>query len=113
MQGEMTRGRSQVLWGYTPNATFRYNNDKGWCIVTDVQMNKPFPLEGVLADALADKYRDLFSIFVKHSDKIDRVTLWGVHDGQSWKNNWPVPGRTARISGFARPPECLAHCLSR
>ena len=26
-------------------------------------------------------------------DKIDRVTFWGVHDGQSWLNDWPVPGR--------------------
>jgi endo-1,4-beta-xylanase len=25
---------------------------------------------------------------------ISRVTLWGVNDAQSWKNNWPVRGRT-------------------
>ena len=43
---------------------------------------------------LAGQYGDLFTLFVKHADKIDRVTLWGVHDGQSWKNNWPVRGRT-------------------
>ena len=30
----------------------------------------------------------------KHRDKIDRVTFWGVHDGQSWLNDWPVRGRT-------------------
>ncbi len=55
MKGQMTRGRSQVLWRYTPGAIFRYNDDNAWCVVTSVQMNKPFPLEGVLADALADK----------------------------------------------------------
>jgi len=22
------------------------------------------------------------------------VTLWGVTDGDSWRNNWPVRGRT-------------------
>ena len=22
------------------------------------------------------------------------MTLWGVHDGMSWKNDYPVPGRT-------------------
>lgn len=27
-------------------------------------------------------------------DRLDRVTLWGVHDGMSWKNGYPVPGRT-------------------
>jgi len=25
---------------------------------------------------------------------ISRVTLWGVNDAQSWRNNWPVRGRT-------------------
>ncbi|NMB49550.1 MAG: endo-1,4-beta-xylanase, partial [Bacteroidales bacterium] len=29
-----------------------------------------------------------------HHDKIDRVTVWGVNDGQSWRNYWPVGGRT-------------------
>ena len=29
-------------------------------------------------------------VFHKHRDKIDRVTFWGVHDGQSWLNDWPM-----------------------
>jgi len=36
----------------------------------------------------------LFGLFLKHGDKISRVTFWGIHDGYSWKNNWPIPGRT-------------------
>ena len=44
--------------------------------------------------AHAKRYQDFFDLFVKHQDKIARVTLWGVHDRQSWKNNFPVPGRT-------------------
>ena len=43
---------------------------------------------------LGQRYKDFFALFLKHRDKIDRVTLWGVTDGDSWKNNWPVPGRT-------------------
>lgn len=43
---------------------------------------------------LANGYEDLFKIFVKYKDKIDRVTFWGVNDGQSWLNNWPIKGRT-------------------
>ncbi|MGC4100366.1 endo-1,4-beta-xylanase [Ferruginibacter sp.] len=43
---------------------------------------------------LADDYRSLFKLFLKHKDKIARVTFWGVNDGQSWLNGWPVPGRT-------------------
>jgi endo-1,4-beta-xylanase len=42
----------------------------------------------------AKDYEDLFKIFLKHKDKIARVTFWGVNDGQSWLNGWPVRGRT-------------------
>jgi endo-1,4-beta-xylanase len=37
--------------------------------------------------ALAKRYADIFQIFVKHQDKLDRVTFWGVHDGHSWLND--------------------------
>lgn len=43
---------------------------------------------------LAKDYAQLFQLFMKHRDKIERVTFWGVHDGQSWLNGWPVRGRT-------------------
>ena len=45
--------------------------------------------------ALAKRYADLFAIFLKHRDVIDRVTFWGVEDGDSWLNRWPVRGRTS------------------
>nr|QQZ02662.1 1,4-beta-xylanase [uncultured microorganism] len=47
-----------------------------------------------VADELAKRYGDIFTIFNKHKGKISRVTFWGLHDGISWKNNFPVPGRT-------------------
>jgi endo-1,4-beta-xylanase len=37
--------------------------------------------------ALAERYADIFRVFLKHRDKIDRVTFWGVHDGHSWLND--------------------------
>lgn len=43
--------------------------------------------------ALAKRYQELFEIFYKRKDKIARVTLWGVHDGMSWKNDYPIPAR--------------------
>ncbi|HPG11709.1 MAG TPA: endo-1,4-beta-xylanase [Chitinophagaceae bacterium] len=43
---------------------------------------------------LAQDYENLFKLFLKHKDKISRVTFWGVNDGQSWLNGWPVRGRT-------------------
>jgi endo-1,4-beta-xylanase len=42
----------------------------------------------------AEDYKKLFAIFLKHADKLTRVTFWGVDDGQSWLNGWPIPGRT-------------------
>jgi len=38
---------------------------------------------------LADDYTRLFELFLKHRDKISRVTFWGLHDGRSWLNSWP------------------------
>ena len=43
---------------------------------------------------LTQGYTDLFKLFLKYSDKISRVTFWGVNDGQSWLNDWPIRGRT-------------------
>lgn len=43
---------------------------------------------------LANRYADLFRVYLKHRDVIDRVTFWGVADGDSWLNNWPIRGRT-------------------
>jgi endo-1,4-beta-xylanase len=34
-------------------------------------------------------------VFLKYPGVITRVTFWGVTDGDSWLNNWPVRGRTA------------------
>jgi endo-1,4-beta-xylanase len=43
---------------------------------------------------VADRWAELFRIFYGRRDTIARVTLWGVHDAMSWKNDYPVPGRT-------------------
>ena len=43
---------------------------------------------------LAQRYEEVFKLYIKHSDKIDRVTLWGTSDDESWKNDFPIKGRT-------------------
>ncbi|MFW5657660.1 MAG: endo-1,4-beta-xylanase [Bacteroidota bacterium] len=43
--------------------------------------------------AIHNRYMDFFDLFLKHNDKIKRVTMWGVADHQSWRNNWPIRGR--------------------
>lgn len=45
--------------------------------------------------ALARRYAEIFGVYMKHRDVIDRVTFWGVSDGDSWLNGWPVRGRTS------------------
>ncbi len=45
-------------------------------------------------DRFTKYYEDLFRLFLKHRDKIARVTFWGTSDDQSWKNNFPMRGRT-------------------
>jgi len=42
----------------------------------------------------ASRYAAFFRILLAHRESVARVTFWGVDDGQSWKNNWPVRGRT-------------------
>jgi endo-1,4-beta-xylanase len=44
--------------------------------------------------ALAKRYAELFKVYLKHREAIERVTFWGVSDGDSWLNNWPMKGRT-------------------
>lgn len=45
-------------------------------------------------EQLAKRYAELFELFVKYRKNITRVTLWGLHDGQTWLNGFPVRGRT-------------------
>ena len=52
---------------------------------------KSLPSE--VQEELTARYRDLFRIYGKHADIITRVTFWGVHDGSSWLNGWPIRGR--------------------
>lgn len=56
----------------------------------------PYPngLPDSMQKALTDRYAELFGIFYRKRDKIDRVTMWGIHDGMSWKNGYPIPNRT-------------------
>nr|WP_237390601.1 endo-1,4-beta-xylanase [Fulvivirga sediminis] len=61
----------------------------------DKKMN-PYPhgLPQEVEKTFTERYTDFFKLFVKHQDKISRVTFWGINDGHSWRNNWPIRGRT-------------------
>ncbi|MDE6160901.1 MAG: endo-1,4-beta-xylanase, partial [Muribaculaceae bacterium] len=55
----------------------------------------PYP-DGLPEDIAAQwnsRMDAFFSMFLRHSDVISRVTAWGVNDGDSWKNGFPMRGR--------------------
>jgi len=56
----------------------------------------PYPngLPDAVQKELAQKYASLFEVYWKNRAVMSRVTLWGLSDADSWRNNWPVPGRT-------------------
>ncbi len=68
--------------------------------ITDIEAYQaefnPFT-EGLSEEVSAEwnkRMADFFQLFIDNSDKIQRVTMWGVSDATSWKNNFPVRGRT-------------------
>jgi endo-1,4-beta-xylanase len=46
--------------------------------------SKGLPAE--VQQALAKRYAEIFAVYLKHRDVVERVTLWGVTDGDSWLN---------------------------
>ena len=51
-------------------------------------------LPAEIAQQQAERYRALFDLFKSHYRDVERVTLWGISDRDSWKNNFPMRGRT-------------------
>ena len=53
--------------------------------------------EGLPEDVYAEWTRRVagfFDLFLDYPGKVTRVTMWGVSDGDSWKNSFPIRGRT-------------------
>lgn len=68
------------------------------------QMVDPYP-DGLPADVAQEwnaRMLDFMRMLVRHSDDISRVNAWGVEDGTSWKNDFPVKGRTDYPLFFGR-----------
>lgn len=63
--------------------------------IGDKKMN-PYPtgLPDSVQLRLAKRYEAIFKLFLRHKDKIERVTFWGVSDKDSWLNDFPIKKRT-------------------
>ena len=88
-----------------------FDNYKG-----DIKMNLyPNKLPNSVQDQLANRYQRIFQLFLKHKDKIDRVTFWGLTYENSWLNDFPIKGRTNYPLLFNRqykPKKAYKHILS-
>lgn len=77
-----------------PFPTSEISADVALSFKYDSKMN-PY-LNGITDSALLafnDRLYAFFKIFLKHQNQISRVTLWGLSDKDSWKNDFPIKGR--------------------
>jgi len=55
------------------------------------------PYREVVPDSIQQKWNkrmlDMFGLFLKYSDVVDRVTVWGLNDAGTWLNGFPIRGR--------------------
>ena len=74
-----------------------------WGMSADIQKLQDYNekynpyVKGVPAEKLAEqakRYTDLFTMYLRNADVIDRVTVWGASDRNTWLNDYPMPGRT-------------------
>ena len=53
-------------------------------------------------DQINERWLAFFLLYRQHAADINRVTLWGVGDRDSWLNDWPILGRHADALLFDR-----------
>lgn len=55
------------------------------------------PYREAIPDSIQQKWNkrvlDMFGLFLKYHEVIDRVTVWGLTDNTTWLNNFPIRGR--------------------
>ncbi len=55
------------------------------------------PYREAVPDSVQQKWNkrvlDMFGLFLKYNDVVDRVTVWGLNDTLTWLNDFPMRGR--------------------
>ncbi|MCC5846565.1 MAG: endo-1,4-beta-xylanase [Verrucomicrobia bacterium] len=87
--------RHPRMWGADADTQLRLQQDPALNPYTD-------GLPDEKQEELAQRYAEIFGLFLKHSDKIKRVTFWGPNDANTWLNTWPIRGRTSHPLLFDR-----------
>ncbi len=75
------------------------------------------PYANGLPDSISAEWNDrmttFFSIVDKYAKNVRRVTAWGVTDADSWKNDWPIKGRTDYTLWFDRKGQMKPFLIER
>jgi endo-1,4-beta-xylanase len=89
-----------------PRASLQNGADVSLNVEAQAKLN-PYAsgLPEAVQQALAKRYAELFAVYWKYRGTVTRVTFWGVTDGDSWLNDWPVHGRTSYPLLFDRGGE--------
>lgn len=95
---------TEVDMGALP--TINHSADVNQDVAYNSELN-PYPeaLPDSVSKIWNERMTHFFSIVDKYKDHVRRVTAWGVTDGDSWKNDWPVKGRTDYPLWFDRNGE--------
>lgn len=87
-------------------SAWEHTADVGMHSAADPRLN-PYAkgLPQNISQQLTTRYAELFALYRDHSQTVERVTLWGLSDADSWLNDWPIEGRTSYPLLFDRHDE--------
>ena len=75
------------------------------------------PYANGIPDDVSAQWNERMSTFLsivdKYAKNVRRVTAWGVTDADSWKNDWPIPGRTDYTLWFDRKGQMKPFLVDR
>ena len=82
--------------------------------IAQAENQNPYPdgLPANVAQEWNDRMEMMMDMLVKHSDVVSRVTAWGLSDRDTWRNDWPIHGRTDYPLLFDRNHEMKPFLLS-
>ncbi len=56
----------------------------------DLMENKIYETTHDLLEKQAQRYADMFKLFIKHKEHVTAVLVWGINDSYTWLTGWPM-----------------------